>query len=95
MDRLTCDGCGAPLLVESDVRYEVKIEVKAAYDPLEITADDLAKDHRAEMAKIIAQLSNVTEAEAMNEVYRTFRFDLCMPCQQRYLKKPLPFEAHP
>ena len=89
MDRLTCDGCGAPLLVESDVRYEVKIEVKAAYDPLEITEDDLKKDHKAEMTKIIAQLAGVTEDEAMDEVYRTFRFDLCMPCQQRYLKKPI------
>jgi hypothetical protein len=89
MDRLTCDGCDAPLLVESDVRYEVKIEVKAAYDPLEITEDDLAKDHLAEMAKIIARLRDVTEAEAMDEVYRTFRFDLCMPCQKRYLKKPI------
>ena len=89
MDRLTCDGCGAPLLVESDVRYEVKIEVKAAYDPLEITDDDLAKDHAAEMAKLIAQLQGVTEAQAMDEVYRSFRFDLCLPCQRKYLKKPL------
>ena len=89
MDRLTCDGCGAPLLVESDVRYEVKIEVKAAYDPMEITGDDLKKDHKAEMAKIIAQLQGVTEAEAMDEVYRTFRFDLCTPCQRNYLKKPI------
>lgn len=82
MDRLTCDGCGAPLLVESDVRYEVKIEVKAAYDPMEITEDDLKKDYRAEMAKLIAKLEHVTEAQAMDEVYRTFRFDLCMPCQK-------------
>ena len=88
-DRLTCDGCGAPLLVESDVRYEVKIEIKAAYDPMEITEDDLAKDHQAEMAKIIARLQSVTEDEAMDEVYRTFRFDLCTPCQRKYLKKPI------
>ena len=92
MDRLTCDGCGAPLLVESDVRYEVKIEVKAAYDPLEITSDDLAKDHTAEMTALIAKLQNVTEAEAMDEVYRSFRFDLCTPCQKKYLKKPLGIE---
>ena len=89
MDRLTCDGCGAPLLVESDVRYEVKIEVKAAYDPMEITEDDLKKDYRAEMAKLIAKLEHVTEAQAMDEVYRTFRFDLCMPCQRKYLRKPI------
>jgi hypothetical protein len=89
MDRLTCDGCGAPLLVESDVRYEVKIEVKAAYDPLEITEDDLAKDHRAEMARIIAQLQHLSEQEAMDQIYRAFRFDLCTPCQRKYLKAPI------
>ena len=37
-------------------------------------------------------MEGVSEAEAMDEVYRTFRFDLCMPCQKKYLKRPLPFE---
>ena len=32
MDKLTCDLCGQGLLLDSAVRYEVKIEVKAAYD---------------------------------------------------------------
>lgn len=90
MDRLTCDGCDRPLLLESDVRYEVRIEVKAAYDPMELTDEDLARDHTADLARLIAKLDHITEQEAMDQVYRTFRFDLCLPCQRRYLEQPLP-----
>ena len=31
MNHSTCDGCGGELLTDSEVRYEVRIEVKAAY----------------------------------------------------------------
>jgi len=34
MGHRTCDQCGQELLKDIPVRYEVKIEVKAAYDPL-------------------------------------------------------------
>lgn len=90
MDGMTCDACGVALLVDSDVRYEVKIEVKAAYDPMELMPEDLAKDHAAEIARILERMKDVTEQEAMDQVYRVFKFDLCPPCQKRYLKKPLP-----
>lgn len=89
MDGLTCDRCREPLLVRSDVRYEVRIEVKAAYDPMEITDDDLDRDHRAEMAKLLQQLQGLSAEEAQNQVYRAFKFDLCPTCQRDYLKNPL------
>ena len=39
----TCDGCGKHLS-EHDLRYAVKIEVRAAYDELEIGLADLVRD---------------------------------------------------
>jgi hypothetical protein len=89
MNHQTCDLCGQELLAKSEVRYEVRIEVKAAYDPLEITEEDLAKDMRAEIAKVIRQLEGISEEEAQNEVYRQFEFDLCAACQRKYVKRPL------
>ena len=89
MNHETCDLCGQALLAKSEVRYEVRIEVKAAYDPLEVTEDDLAQDLRAEIARIIRQLEGISEEEAQNEVYRQFEFDLCAACQKRYVKEPL------
>ena len=89
MNHQTCDLCGQDLLVRSEVRYEVRIEVKAAYDPLEITEEDLSQDLRAEIAKVLRQLEGLSEEEARNEVYRQFEFDLCAACQKRYVKNPL------
>ena len=77
MDHSTCDSCGRQLLVESEVRYEVAIEVKAAYDPLEISADDLNRDYRAEIARALRQLEGLSAEEAENGVYLSFAFDLC------------------
>ena len=92
MNHQTCDLCGQELLDESEVRYEVRIEVKAAYDPLEITEEDLEQDLRAEIAKVLRQLEGISEEEAQNEVYRQFEFDLCAACQRKYVRRPLPSE---
>jgi hypothetical protein len=89
MNHLTCDGCGAKLLAASEVRYEVRIEVKAAYDPLEISTEEQAKDYRAEIAQVLRQLEGLSATEAQNQVYRAFDFDLCPACQRRYLSSLL------
>jgi hypothetical protein len=88
MDRLTCDRCGNGLLLDAPVRYEVRIEVKSAYDPMEITDEDLA-NAGAEMKKAVEALKNVSEQDAMDEVYKEFRFDLCRTCQKQFIKAPL------
>ncbi len=88
-DGISCDSCGKSLLVDEDVRYVVKIDVRAAYDPLEITGDDVAADLDAERRRLLAELERLDPAEAMDQVHRAFAFDLCPPCQRRYLRKPL------
>lgn len=87
----TCDLCGQELLLKSEVRYEVRIEVKAAYDPLELGDEDL--DFRAEIAKVLRQLEGISDAEAQAQVYTLFEFDLCLACQRKYVKNPLAAEA--
>ena len=89
MDGLVCDVCGGNLLVDSDTRYVVKIEGFAAYDPLELTRQDLKRDFEAEMKSLLDRLSRVGADEAQDEVHRTFQFDLCPECWRRYLKDPL------
>lgn len=88
MDRLTCDRCGNGLLLDAPVRYEVRIEVKSAYDPLELTDEDLAR--ASESLRSAADAARALSAEeAMDEVYREFRFDLCRTCQKAFLRAPL------
>ena len=89
MNHRTCDLCGKELPKDGEVRYEVKIEIKAAYDPLNVTEDELAKDFRTEIAKVLQQLEGMSVAEAQNQVYRMFAYDLCAACQKAYVRNPM------
>ena len=90
MDTFTCDMCGKVLLADEDTRYIVKIEVFAAYDPLELTEQDLERDRAAEMARLLEALEAADPAALEAQVYKSFRFDLCPACQKKYLAQPLP-----
>ncbi len=91
---LTCDRCGKTLLLGEDVRYIVNIQVFAAYDPMELTADDLARDHRAELEALVEKLKRMDPEEAQDSVYRDFTFQLCPACRKAYLKDPLGMQSH-
>lgn len=88
MDHFTCDRCGQGLLLDAPVRYEVRIEVKSAYDPLEITEEDLARAEE-NLRKALERLKDYTAQQAQDEVYRSFAFDLCAMCQRAFLSNPL------
>ena len=87
--KLACDICGKTLLLDEDVRYIVNIEVFAAADPMELTADDLKKDFRKEYRELIQRLRKMDPEKVQDTVYRHFRFELCPACQKNYLKDPL------
>lgn len=84
-----CDRCGSPIEPNA-LRYIARIQVYAAYDPLEITFEDLARDYTDEMRKILEQCANMTEEELMRDVYVEFTYDLCPACQKQYIRDPLP-----
>ncbi|MDE0960991.1 MAG: hypothetical protein OSB09_09440 [Planctomycetota bacterium] len=90
MEGLSCDRCNKSLLIDEDVRYQVHIVVQAAYDPMEITKEDLKKSNPGSWSALMRQLEKLTEQEAQDQVHREFRFDLCPPCQKLYLANPLP-----
>lgn len=87
-----CDGCGKELLT-GQLRYRVKIDVRAAYDKLEVGLADLVRDHRAEMLKLIEKLRHKQPREIEETIYKGFELDLCPSCQRAYIKAPLRF--HP
>lgn len=89
MDGLVCDACGEPLLLRADVRYILRIEGFAAYDPLELTQEDLKRDFETEWKALMDVLSRLGAQEAEDGVHRAFSFDLCPPCWRRYLTDPL------
>ena len=89
---LNCDRCDKTLLLDETVRYEVRMIVRAAYDPMEITREDLEKSSTTDWSTLLAELETLTEEEAQDQVYRELAFDLCPTCQQNFLKAPLGVE---
>ncbi len=90
MDGFTCDMCDKVLLADEDTRYIARIEVFAAYDPMEIAPSDLRKDRSDEIARLLEQLREADPRELQDQVYKSFQFDLCPACQKKYLADPLP-----
>lgn len=89
MIKLACDLCGKTLLLDEDVRYVVGIEVFAAYDPMELTEEDLKKDYRAEMRRLVKAMEHMDPEKVQDGVYRHFEFHLCPACQKKYIKDPM------
>ena len=88
----TCDGCGK-ILKQNALRYTVKIDIRAAYDNLEVGLLDLVRNHRQEMLELIERLKDKDPEEIEETVYKSLRLDLCPACQRAFIRNPLRF--HP
>jgi hypothetical protein len=84
-----CDRCGKPIK-KGQLRYVAKVEVFAAADTLEITFEDLFREHTEELDRLLRQCENCTEDELMRDVHVEFQFDLCRACQKAFVLNPLP-----
>lgn len=89
MIHFLCDRCGKPI-EKGELRYVVRIQVRAAADPLEITFEDLMTDHTPEISALLRQCEGLTEEELMRDVHVEMQFDLCRACQRAYLANPMP-----
>jgi len=89
MIRFCCDGCGKMMQANDADRHIVRIEAFAAAEGLAISKEQLKSDHRAQIRQIIGQLEKADPDQVEDQVYRSFRFDLCTNCHQRYLRQPL------
>ena len=87
-----CDGCGADIPRKA-LRYTVTIDVRAAYEQIEVGLNDLVRDHRAEIVRLIEQLKDKPAERLEETVYKGIKLDLCPSCQRAFIRSPLRF--HP
>ncbi len=85
-----CDGCGAAI-PRKTLRYQVSVDVRAAYDTLEISLWDLVRDHRRELEELVARMDKTDTMKLEEQVYKKMVFDLCPECQRRFILSPLNF----
>jgi hypothetical protein len=89
MIRYSCDLCKRDLDPEGDLRYVVKVEVFAAFDPAVADADEDDCDHLQEIQDILERLEDAEDEHIGEDVYQQLRFDLCPECRKRFLRNPL------
>ncbi|MBN1900411.1 hypothetical protein JW926_03685 [Candidatus Sumerlaeota bacterium] len=81
-----CDNCGR-LVSDKEILFEIRIDIYAKGGPIEITKEDLQKDHIEEMKKLIKAMENMDEQELTDEVWESYRFDLCQDCRKEFHAK--------
>lgn len=86
MLHFTCDMCGQSLNGE---RYEVRVDVRPAFDPDQIDEVDLDMDHLDEIASAIDEMESTGDFELTDCGVKNFRYDLCSHCRERYAQDPL------
>lgn len=86
MVHYTCDRCGRSIREE---RFVAKIEVAAAFDPEELTAEDFDADHLAQISDALDAIENTGDFELEETGPRTLQLDLCPVCCRAFLASPL------
>ena len=86
MIHYTCDRCKRLLDPVEELRYIVKMEIQAAFDPVESCELDEDRDHLSEIHEI---LESSDPDDLLEEVEQRRSFDLCSECFRRFQKNPL------
>jgi hypothetical protein len=85
---LFCDRCSKEIHPGRADFYVVRIEAIADPTPPEFTLEDLERDHRAEFARLCESLQNLSEREALEQVYRRLTIFLCHACYAQWIENP-------
>jgi hypothetical protein len=86
---LLCARCSAELTPGKGDFYIVRIEAVADPTPPSFSEDDLKRDHRAEIERLVSQMRDLSEQEAMYQVYRRLVLCLCGPCYRDWIENPV------
>jgi len=83
-----CRRCSAVLTPGRGDFYIVEVQAYAENSSPVITLEDLAKDHKEEMDKLVEQMEGLSEQEMMDQVHRHMTFFLCTPCYRFWIENP-------
>jgi len=78
-----CDNCGKRV-PPGVILYEIRIDIYAKGGPVEIEQEDMEKDHINEMQRLIAQMEHMDAEELTDQVWESYRFDLCSDCRKEF-----------
>lgn len=86
---LVCARCGKALQPGSGNHYQITIEAIADPAPPQFSPEDLTDDLRQKIERLLKQMQDVSEQEAMAQVYLRRQLLLCVPCCRRWIEHPV------
>jgi hypothetical protein len=86
---LCCHRCAAELKPGEGNFYLVSIEAMADPTPPSFSEEDLRRDFKAEIRLLLHQMRDLSEREAMDQVYRRLIIYLCNPCYRQWIENPV------
>lgn len=69
--------------------FVARIEVAPAFDPEQVTEEDLDVDHLEMIADLIAATGTTGDDDFDESAPRRLQFELCPACSQKFLQAPL------
>jgi hypothetical protein len=92
MIHYSCDRCRRTIDPKDEVRYVIKLEVHAAFEPVEADEGDDERDYLAEIQDILERIES--DESYSDQQFQRRTFDLCADCYQRFVQNPLAADAH-
>lgn len=85
----SCDRCKRSIDPAEQLRYVVRIEVRAALDFDEPTDAEFDRDHLLDLEEIL-ECAEDTESQFIgDDIYQQRTFDLCTDCYQKFTRNPV------
>ncbi len=81
-----CANCGR-FVSSRETLFEIRIDIYAKGGPLEIEPEDLKRDCLDEMRRLIQAMEKMDTQELTDQVWESYRFDLCHECRLEFHKK--------
>lgn len=83
-----CSRCARELRPGKGNFYVVNIEAIADPTPPSISVKELSQDLGREIRRILEQMRDLSEREALDQVYRRLTLFLCTRCYEQWIEDP-------
>jgi RNase P subunit RPR2 len=84
-----CNRCSAVLHPGQGDFYVVRIEAVADPTPPTFSEQDLQQDTAAEIDRLVEALRDMSEREALDQIFRRMTLHLCSRCYRQWIENPV------
>jgi hypothetical protein len=84
-----CDRCKQAIDPGEEMRYVVRIEVRAAMDFSDLYDEEDDRDYLMEAHEALERAEDAVQGLVADDIYQNRRFDLCPGCYRKFMKNPV------